>query len=105
MPTGRSLGLASGAWNSHPQNSSNPVGRLMPLPRATIAALILPPYEEVQPALPPSPALLIETADPLWDWLFFLDKTEGTWQISLLVTLSKESGAYSQLLDDPIRWP
>jgi hypothetical protein len=59
----------------------------------------------VQPALPPSPALLIETADPLWDWLFFLDKSEESWQISVLVTLSRESDAYPLLLDDPIRWP
>ena len=79
-------------------------GTYAPDPRR-IAALLLPPYEEVRPALPPIPALFIETGDSLWDWLFFIEKSDGSWQISALGMLSRESDAYSLLIDDPIEWP
>lgn len=74
-------------------------------PPRKIAALLLPPYQDVQPALSPSPALLIETGDPLWDWLFFIDPSNGVWQISAFVTLSRESDMYRLLTENPIQWP
>ncbi len=75
-----------------------------PAPRR-IAALLLPPYENIEPALPPSPALVIETRDPLWDWLFFIEKAGDTWQISALAMVSRDADAYAQLMENPIWWP
>ncbi len=59
-------------------------------PPRKLTAIILPPYEGIQPALPQNPALFINTRDPLWDWLFFIEETEGGWQISALMMLSRE---------------
>ena len=71
----------------------------------SLTGLLLPPYDDVENPLPAAPALFILTRDPLWDWLFFVEAVEGEWQITALMMVSRESGAYPRLLDRQILWP